>query len=81
MCGCGRECVCGTALIAASKYVHVHVCVCRGRGQEGEGECVCVIVWVGVGVIAWVRKGVCGSYSLYCCCKVCMCIRGECVCV
>ena len=34
------------------------------------------IVWVGVGVIAWVWKGVCGWYSLNCCCKVCMCVRG-----
>ena len=38
-----------------------------------------VIVWVGVGVIAWVWKGVCGWYSLNCCCKVCMCVGGECV--
>ena len=35
-----------------------------------------MIVWVGVGVIAWVRKGLCGWYSLNCCCKVCMCWRG-----
>ena len=41
-----------------------------------------VIVWVcecdcvGVGVIAWARKGVCGWYSLNCCCKVCMCVGG-----
>ena len=27
-------------------------------------------------VIAWVRKGVCGWYSLNCCCKVCMCVGG-----
>ena len=73
----------GTALIAASKYVHV--CVCWGRGEKrGRGECVCVwmggcdcvdvgvIVWVGVGVIAWVRKGVCGCDGLDCCCKVCV---------
>ena len=33
-------------------------------------------MWVGVGVIAWVRKGVCGWYSLNCCCKVCMCVGG-----
>ena len=43
-----------------------------------------MIVWAGVGVIAWVRKGVCGWYSLNCCCKVCMCVWGgvwgECVC-
>ena len=87
--GCGCDCVgeegsvCGTALIAASKYVHV--CVCRGRGEEGRGSvCDCVgvvvIVWVSVGVIAWVRKGVCGWYSLNCCCRVCMCVRGECGC-
>ena len=37
-----------------------------------------MIVWVGVGVIAWVRKGVCGCYTLNCCCKVC--VRGG-VCV
>ena len=47
------------------------------------GGCDCVgvgvIVWVGVGVIAWVRKGLCGWYSLNCCCKVCMCVGGECV--
>ncbi len=69
--GCGRECVGGTVLIAAVKYV----CVSRGegggreRGREGGREgCVCgcdcvgvgVIVWVGVGVIAWVWKGVSG---------------------
>ena len=76
----------GTALIAASKYVHV--CVGEGR-EEGEGG---VRVWVGgcdcvdVGVIAWVRKGVCGWDSLDCCLKVCtcMCVSGEggvCVCV
>ena len=41
--GCGCDCVgeegsvCGTALIAASKYVHV--CV-LGEGGRGEGECV-----------------------------------------
>ena len=35
-----------------------------------------MIVWAGVGVIAWVRKGVCGWYSLNCCCKVCMCVWG-----
>ena len=28
----------GTALIAASNFVHV--CVCRGRGKVGEGKCV-----------------------------------------
>ena len=32
-----------------------------------------------VGVIAWARKGVCGWYSLNCCCKIC--VFGECVCV
>ena len=36
------ECVGGTALIAASKYVHV----CQGRGEEGGGGSVGV--WVGV---------------------------------
>ena len=37
-----------------------------------------MIVWAGVGVIAWVRKGLCGWYTLNCCCKVCMCVWGEC---
>ena len=60
------------------------VCMCLG------GVCVGVIVWVcgcdcvggcecdcvGVGMIAWVWKGVCGWYSLNCCCKVCMCVKG-----
>ena len=50
--------------------------------SEWVGGCDCVgvgvIVWVGVGVIAWVRKGLCGWYSLNCCCKVCMCVGGEC---
>ena len=69
----------GTLLIAAVKYV------CVG----GEcGGCVGVIMWVcgcdcvNVGVIAWVTMGVCGCYTLNCCCKVCMCVRGvwgECV--
>ena len=27
-------------------------------------------------MIAWVWKGVCGWYSLNCCCKVCMCVSG-----
>ncbi len=27
-------------------------------------------------MIAWVWKGVCGWYSLNCCCKVCMCVKG-----
>ena len=66
----------GTVLIAAVKYV----CVLGkgGGGSVGVG----VIVWVGgcdcvgVGVIAWVRNGVCGWYSLNCCCKVCMCVGG-----
>ena len=65
----------GTVLIAAVKYV----CVLGGGGGGG-GECggcdcvgVGVIVWLGVGVIAWVWKGVCGRYSLNCCCKVCVC--------
>ena len=40
----------GTALIAASKYVHV--CV-REEGKEGEGG-VHVCVWVGVTVWMWV---------------------------
>ena len=52
--------------------VCVRVCDCVGVG---------VIVWVGVGVIASVRKGLCGWYSLNCCCKVCMCVRGGGVCV
>ena len=64
----------GTALIAASKYVHV--CVCREYVCVWMGGCDCVdvgvIVWVGVGVIAWVRKGVCGCDGLDCCCKVCV---------
>ena len=55
----------GRVLIAAIKYV----CV-SGGGSVG-GVCV------GVGLIAWVRKGVCGWYSLNCCCKVCMCVGGE----
>ena len=80
-------CVGGTALIAASKYVHV--CIGEGR-EEGEGGgcvwvggCDCVdvgvIMWVGVGVIAWVRKGVCGWDSLDCCLKVrtSICVSGE----
>ena len=47
----------GTALIAASNYVHV--CV---RGDRRGGGCVgmWMCVTVGVGVTAWVRKGVCG---------------------
>ena len=71
--------VSGTALIAASKYMYVNVGVWRGKG-----ECVCVLSrWVGVcdcvgvGVIAWVTKGLCGWYSLNCCCKVCMCVGGS----
>ena len=68
----------GTVLIAALNYI----CVSEGGSVCG-CDCVCewvgVIVWVGVGVIAWVRKGVCGWYSLNCCCKVCMCVWGECV--
>ena len=80
----------GTALIAASKYVHV--CVREG-GKRGRGECVCgwvggcdcvdvgAIVWVGVGVIVWVKKGVCGWDSLDCCLNVhvctCMCVLGK----
>ena len=36
--GYGRECVGGTTLIAASKYVHV--CVSGEEGQRGRGECV-----------------------------------------
>ena len=61
------------------------MCV-RGEGGREGGREVCVgvtvwglgvIVWVGVGMIAWVWKGVCGWYSLNCCCKVCMCVRGE----
>ena len=58
-----------TVLIAAVKYA------CVLGGSVG-GVCV------GVGVIAWARKRVCGWYSLNCCCKVCMCVRGvwgECV--
>ena len=47
------------------------VCVCVSRWVGG---CDCV----GVGVIAWVRKGLCGWYSLNCCSKVCMCVGGEC---
>ena len=65
----------GTVLIAAVKYV----CVLGGWGGVcGGSVCVCVTVWVwvGVGVIAWVWKGVCGWYSLNCCCKVCMCVSG-----
>ena len=74
--GRGRECVGGTVLIAAVKYV------CELGGGVGGSVCGCdcvgvgVIVWVGVSVIAWVWKGVCGWYSLNCCCKVCMCVRG-----
>ena len=54
----------------------------EGGRDGGRGVCGCdcvsvgVIVWVGVGVIAWVWKGVCGRYSLNCCCKVCMCVGG-----
>ena len=57
----------------------MYVCqVGEGGGREGgRGGCVGVIVWVGVDVIAWVWKGVCGWYSLNCCCKVCMCVGGE----
>ena len=60
----------GTALIAASKYVHV--CVLGGAEEKEGGVCGCVggCDCVGVGVTAWVRKGVCGWDSLDCCRKV-----------
>ena len=70
----------GTVLIAAVKYV----CVSGGEGGREGSVCGCdcvgvgVIVCVGVAMIAWVWKGVCGWYSLNCCCKVCMCVGGEC---
>ena len=37
-CGCGRECVGGTVLIAAVRYV----CVSGGEGGREGGECVWV---------------------------------------
>ena len=58
----------GTVLIAAVKYV----CVSRGRVSVGVG----VIGWVGGCGCNCVGEGVCGWYSLNCCCKVCMCVRG-----
>ena len=80
------ECMGGTALIGAVKYV----CEVRGGRQGGRGGggsvCVCGCDCVGVGVIAWVRKEVCGWDSLDCCLKLCTCmcvsgeVKGECMC-
>ena len=64
----------GTVLIAAIKYV----CVGGGgsvRGSVCGCDCVGVIVG-GCGCNCVGEEGICGWYSLNCCCKVCMYVGG-----
>ena len=76
--GCGCDCVGekGSVWVGQPSLLLRYVCE-EGEGRGGGGVCVCGCDCV----IVWVWTGVCGWYSLNCCCKVCMCVGGECVCV